>query len=129
MLSFEVRRYTGSRWLLDAVFDDKALAVAEAKALMARNRALSAVRVMAVAEDEDGFREWTIYKQSVIEEDEEQAIRRVMETPADVPGPASEAASPGERPGPSRWLYYAEMAARITLLVGAGALLMALLRG
>jgi hypothetical protein len=127
MLSFEVRRYTGSRWLLDAVFDDKALAVAEAKALMARNRALSAVRVMAVAEDEDGFREWTIYKQSVINEDEEQAIQRMMEAPVDAPALASGTASAAGPRGAAPWLYYAEMAARIILLVGAGAFLLALL--
>jgi|SRR6185437_3761700 len=126
MLSFEVRRYTGNRWLLDAVFDDKALAVAEAKALMARNRALAAVRVMAVTEDEDGFREWTIYKQSVINEDEEQALQRVLET-----SPVDAGALPADAPrrrGFPGWLYYAEMSARVILLLSAGVFLIALLR-
>jgi hypothetical protein len=126
MLSFEVRRYTGTRWLLDAVFDDKVLAVAEAKALMARNRALAAVRVMAVTEDADGFREWTIYKQSVINEDEEQALQRVLETSPDDAG-AHEADAPQRRRF-SGWLYYAEMSARVILLLSAGVFLIALLR-
>ena len=126
MLSFEVRRYTGSRWLLDAVFDDKALAVAEAKALMARNRALAAVRVMAVTEDEDGFREWTIYKQSVMNEDEEQALQRMLETAPDHAG--TEPTDAPRRRGFSNWLYYAEMSARVILLLSAGAFLIALLR-
>jgi len=126
MLSFEVRRYTGGRWLLDAVFDDKALAVAEAKALMARNRALSAVRVMAVTEDEDGFREWTIYKQSVMNEDEEQALQRMLATSPDDAG-AQQIDAPRRR-GFSTWLYYAEMSARVILLLSAGVFLIALLR-
>ena len=92
---------------------------------MARNRALAAVRVMAVTEDEDGFREWTIYKQSVINEDEEQALQRVLETsPVDagaLPADAAAARLPG-------WLYYAEMSARVILLLSAGVFLIALLR-
>jgi len=126
MLSFEVRRYSAGRWLLDAVFDDKTLAVAEAKALMARNRALSAVRVMAVTEDEDGFREWTIYKQSVMNEDEEQALQRMLATPADgTEAPPTDA--PRSR-GVASLLYYAEMSARVILLLSAGVFLIALLR-
>ena len=78
MLTFEIRKYVGGRWLLDSVFDDKTVAVAEAKALMERNSSLPGVRVVAVAEEDAGsFREWTVYRQMIV--DDEQALQRAFQ--------------------------------------------------
>ena len=39
MPTYEIRKYTGGRWMLDSIFDDKDDAVDEAKSLMERSRA------------------------------------------------------------------------------------------
>jgi ferric-dicitrate binding protein FerR (iron transport regulator) len=89
MLTFEIRKYVGGRWLLDSVFDDKSVAVAEAKQLMERNTSLPGVRVVAVAEEEAGsFREWTVFRQMIV--DDEQALQRAFQLrhePAPAPAP------------------------------------------
>ncbi|HUH85696.1 MAG TPA: hypothetical protein VLX85_13890 [Stellaceae bacterium] len=89
MLTFEIRKYVGGRWLLDSVFDDKAVAVAEAKQLMERNTSLPGVRVVAVAEEAAGsFREWTVFRQMIV--DDEQALQRAFQLryePAPAPSP------------------------------------------
>lgn len=61
MTHFEVHRLTDDRWLLDAVYDDRVAAIAEARSLMARARTLAAVRVLKVEEHDAGFVEWTVY--------------------------------------------------------------------
>jgi hypothetical protein len=61
MTHFEVHRLTDDRWLLDAVYDDRAAAMADARSLMARARTLAAVRVLKVEEHDAGFVEWTVY--------------------------------------------------------------------
>jgi len=96
MLTFEIRKYVGGRWLLDSVFDDKAVAVAEAKALMERNTSLPGVRVVAVAEEEAGsFREWTVFRQMIV--DDEQALQRAFQLRYE-PVPAPRKDRDGELP-------------------------------
>src|SRR5579883_590747 len=84
MLSFELRKYVDGRWVLDTIFDDRTEAVAEAKSLMTRSRSLAAVRVMAVQDDESGFKEWTVYKQTMVDESNEQANQRAIQNRRDV---------------------------------------------
>ncbi len=113
--------------MLDSVFDDKAEAIAEAKNLMARTRALAAVRVVAVAEDESGFREWTVYKQTMVDDDNEQANQRAIQSRREVQSARAkrEAKVPGKTVAAARsgasWIYYIGLMARVVLLVGAGA--------
>jgi hypothetical protein len=134
MPTYEIRKYTGGRWMLDSIFDDKDDAVDEAKSLMERSRGLTAIRVVAVANDETGFKEWTVYKQSIVDGENEQAtqrasqVRREVEAAraqrkADAPPKAKAAA---KKPQRSPWLYYAGIAARVlfVIAVGAGALIL-----
>lgn len=128
MLSFELRKYVEGRWVLDTIFDDKTEAVAEAKSLMTRSRSLAAVRVMAVQDDETGFKEWTVYKQTMVDSDNEQATQRAIQTRRE-----ARAAQPASRDGPAppnkakarksaaSWRYYAGIMARVVVIIGAGA--------
>lgn len=127
MISFELRKYVEGRWMLDSVFDDKAEAIAEAKSLMARSRTLSAIRVVAVTEDETGFKEWTVYKQTIVDEENEQTAQRAIQTRREVQTartqrdfdmPKGKGAPKGQRG--HGWLYYAGLAARVVAIVGAG---------
>jgi hypothetical protein len=61
MTHFEVHKFTDDRWLLDAVYDDQGTAIGDARSLMARARALAAVRVLKVEEHDEGFVEWIVY--------------------------------------------------------------------
>src|ERR1700730_13163184 len=61
MTHFEVHKFTDDRWLLDAVYDDQGTAVDDARSLMARSRALAAVRVLKVEEQDEGFVEFIVY--------------------------------------------------------------------
>src|SRR5579885_1538355 len=113
MLSFELRKYVDGRWVLDTIFDDKTEAVAEAKSLMTRSRSLAAVRVMAVQDDESGFKEWTVYKQTMVDESNEQANQRAIQNRRDVqtsrPPRNGEAAraKAAKKKTRSSWIYYA----------------------
>src|SRR5258708_7791880 len=61
MTHFEVHKFADDRWLLDAVYDDQGTAIDDARSLMARARALAAVRVLKVEEHDEGFVEWIVY--------------------------------------------------------------------
>jgi hypothetical protein len=127
MLCFELRKYVGGKWVLDTIFDDKTEAVAEAKSLMTRSRVLAAVRVVAVSEDDTGFKEWTVFKQTIVDEDNEQATQRAIQQRRETQtartkrdAEASRPKPPPERRGPS-WLYYVGLMARVVVIIGAGA--------
>lgn len=127
MLSFELRKYVDGRWVLDTIFDDKTEAVAEAKSLMTRSRSLAAVRVMAVQDDESGFKEWTVYKQTMVDESNEQANQRAMQNRREVQtsraprnGDAARTKA-AKKKTKSSWVYYAGLMARVVAIVGAGA--------
>ncbi len=127
MLSFELRKYMEGRWVLDAIFDDKTEAVAEAKSLMTRSRSLAAVRVMAVQDDESGFKEWTVYKQTMVDESNEQAsqraiqIRREVQTSRAPRGGGDARTKASKKKARSPWIYYAGLMVRVVAIVGAGA--------
>jgi hypothetical protein len=131
MPTYEIRKYAGGRWMLDSIFDDKDDAVDEAKSLMERTRALTAIRVVAVTNDETGFKEWTVYKQSIVDNENEQAnqrasqVRREVETARaqrkiEVAPKAKPASRTKRRSG---WLYYTGMAA-LVIGIGIGAILL-----
>ena len=60
--TFELHKQTRGRWQLDAIFDDKALALEEAKAFLARAREQVAVRVMAVEPRDSEFLEIIVFR-------------------------------------------------------------------
>jgi len=60
-MHYEVHKFTDDRWLLDAIYDDQEAAIEDARSLMARARALAAVRVLKVEEQDAGFVEWIVY--------------------------------------------------------------------
>ena len=62
VITFELRKYVGQRWLVDSVFDVKEFAIEEGKALIEHFSSVLAVRVMAVVEVNRQFREWTVFK-------------------------------------------------------------------
>jgi secreted Zn-dependent insulinase-like peptidase len=127
MSTFELRKYVEGKWVLDTIFDEKSEAIAEARALMARVRALSAVRIVAVTEDETGFKERTVYKQTIVDEDNEQATQRVIQNRREVEaaramrdsdGPRAEAQAAHHS---AAWLYYAGLMIRVVAIITAGA--------
>jgi hypothetical protein len=113
MPTYEIRKYTGGRWMLDSIFDDKDDAVDEAKSLMERSRGLTAIRVVAVANDETGFKEWTVYKQSIVDGENEQANQRASQVRREVEEARTHRkleVAPKAKPGPRRkqraaWVY------------------------
>ena len=66
---FEIRKYLDGRWELDSIFSDKAVAIEEANLLMQRRTSPLGIRVVAVREDGDKFREWTVFKRDKGEEE------------------------------------------------------------
>jgi len=60
--NFELHKQQRGRWKLDAIFDDKGLALEEAKAFLARAREPVAVRVMAVEPRENEFLEFIVFR-------------------------------------------------------------------
>jgi hypothetical protein len=120
--------------MLDSIFDDKDDAVDEAKSLMERSRALTAIRVVAVANDETGFKEWTVYKQSIVDGENEQATQRASQVRREVEAARAQRkieAAPKAKAAPKKrqrspWRYYAGMAARalFVIAIGAGALVL-----
>ena len=126
MASYEIRKYVGGRWLLDSVFDDKETAVGEAKTLIERSRAIPAIRVVAVTDDENGFREWTVFKQSIVDDENEQAMQREYQAKRELDTAraqrrserARRKATPRERPRPSS--RYSAIAVRALVVAGIG---------
>ena len=60
--TFEFYKQIRGRWQLDAIFDDKALALEEAKLFLARAHEYVAVRVMAVEPRDDEFLESIVFR-------------------------------------------------------------------
>lgn len=133
-ISFELQKYGGGRWMLDSVYDDKELATTEAKSLLERFKAIPAVRVVAVAEENGQFREWTVFKQGIT--DDQQAMLRTLQTrPSTPPAPPS-AARGAEMPAvirPKRQRmsalhYYVRLTGGMIIVFGAAVLGIAVLR-
>jgi hypothetical protein len=60
--TFEFYKQAKGRWQLDAIFDDKGLALEEAKLFLARARDYVAVRVMAVEPHDTEFLEFIVFR-------------------------------------------------------------------
>jgi hypothetical protein len=113
-VTFELRKYVGGRWLLDSVFDDKAYAIEEAKALKQRFKSVPAVCVVAVTEEHGEFRESTVFRQSIV--DDEPAIWKTVQIRPDTAamaarGPANngtDTAAPKPRRR-SAWACYVQI--------------------
>lgn len=137
-ISFELRKYGGGRWTLDSVYDDKELAATEAQSLMERFKAILAVRVVAVAEENGQFREWTVFKQGVMDEPPPapRPPSRAAAAPATAPPapstvPRTRETTTVERPKKQRMssrAYYARLAGGMIIVVAAAILGMVALR-
>ena len=70
MRNFEVlkRGGEGDRWVLAAVFDDPAVAIADAKALVERSHGPMSVEVLAVENRKTEFVEWVVYRETKVVE-------------------------------------------------------------
>jgi hypothetical protein len=126
-VTFELRKYVGGRWLLDSVFDDKAYAIEEAKSLKERFKSIPAVWVVAVTEEHGEFREATVFRQSIV--DEEPALWKTVQSRPDTPAPApripankgADAGAPKPRRR-SAWFYYAQIALGMVVVLAVGIL-------
>jgi hypothetical protein len=65
MLRYEVLTCQRGRWTARGILDSQNAAVEHAQALANRNYMIAAVRVMALEEDADGFREQVVYNRTV----------------------------------------------------------------
>jgi hypothetical protein len=91
---FEIRKYLAGRWELDSIFNDRDTAVEEANELMDRRTSLLGVCVVAVTEDGEKFKEWTVFKRD-----------KGQTKPATRCRPAVRPAAPVKLAGDSRELY------------------------
>lgn len=81
--TYEIQRFSGGRWLLDSVGDDKKVAIAMANALMKSGRAPLGVQVMAVQRGADGeFKEVRVYR---VTPDEQQGAAAAQVKAAPLP--------------------------------------------
>jgi hypothetical protein len=126
-VTFELRKYVGGRWLLDSVFDDKAYAIEEAKALKERFKSVPAVCVVAVTEEHGEFRESTVFRQSIV--GDEPAIWKTVQIRPETPatsarisgnnGADTAASKPRHR---SAWAYYAQLGLGMAVVLAVGIL-------
>ncbi|HUK07461.1 MAG TPA: hypothetical protein VLX09_06305 [Stellaceae bacterium] len=83
--SYEIQRFSGGRWVLDSVSDDKDVAVAMARALMESVRAPAGVRVMSCQQNDDGtFSEFTVFRASPVDEHNAEAQSRRLKVEEEV---------------------------------------------
>ena len=81
---YEVHKYTGSRWELSVVCDDKEGAIIEAKSILENSRVSVGVRVLRVIAQEHNrtkdvtFVEQTVFRQSPVDEHNAEASARLM---------------------------------------------------
>jgi len=118
MPHFEVHTLADDRWLIDGIFFDKATAIDEAKQLLSQTRALDAVRVLQVEEEENEFYEWTVYLATQPRPLRHRRKRGAVSRPE----PASEAAPPAAVLAPRPRARARSQSAAPALLVGVLAL-------
>ena len=76
MTFYELQRLVDDRWLLEAVFPERAEAIEETRRRVAQARQMLALRVLRVEEQGNVFAESLIYQQSTVEAAEMAAARR-----------------------------------------------------
>lgn len=129
MAHYEVQKQAEDRWLIDAVFRDRATAIEDARLLVARSRWHPAVRVLKVEEHKSGFIERIIYnKPARIPRRRTSTTRRralrmwalpqpaepIMENRRDTP--ARPSARPAPRRAPVSLLLAAALAGAVLIL-------------
>lgn len=126
-VTFELRKYVGGRWLLDSVFDDKAYAIEEAKVLKERFKSVPAVCVVAVTEEHGEFRESTVFRQSIV--DDETAMWKTVQarpdtatTAAGLPANHGAGTAASKLQRRSAWAYYLQIAFGMIVVLAAGIL-------
>ncbi|MBV9521377.1 MAG: hypothetical protein JO010_01205 [Alphaproteobacteria bacterium] len=82
MIVFEVQKYIGGQWRSYALFDQKSLAADAAKELMRQKVPPAAIRV--VQDNGDGSPPRTLFRQSPIDEHNQQVLRQRLELERDV---------------------------------------------
>ncbi|MHA1113776.1 MAG: hypothetical protein ACTSRY_04645, partial [Alphaproteobacteria bacterium] len=85
MISFELHTYLGGNWKIDSIFDDRALAMSEAKRIEERGRT-SAVRVVEEIYDEitRDVQSRTIYRSTKLDKQNSEAIQRQAENKREI---------------------------------------------
>jgi len=85
MVSFELHTYLGGNWKIDSIFDDRSLAMSEAKRIEERGRT-AAVRVVEEVYDEvtQEVQSRTIYRSTKMDSDNSQALERQAENRREV---------------------------------------------
>ena len=80
MVSFELQTYFGGNWKIDSIFDDRSLAMSEAKRIEERGRT-AAVRVVEETYDDatQEVQSRTIYRSTKMDGDNSQALERQAE--------------------------------------------------
>jgi hypothetical protein len=124
MVFFELQRHVDDRWLLEAVFPEKAEAIDELRRRMAHTRHMLAMRVLRVEEQGNVFAESLIYQQSTAEGAEMAAARRrrrriarrLRRLPRLVVARARELAE-ASRPRPPIWLLAGLVAVSAALIL------------
>ena len=79
MAMFEVHRLAENRWLLQAVFEDAAAAIEDAKTTVARAQTPVTVRVLAVQPRHHRFAEWLIFRESTADQSVAEAVADAAE--------------------------------------------------
>lgn len=83
--TYEIQRYSGGRWMLDSVADEKDMAIAVAKSLMGGTRGPSGVRVMSVQQNSNGeFSQVTVYRATPLDEHNAEAVVRKLKVQDEV---------------------------------------------
>jgi hypothetical protein len=77
MAVYEVQKLSGGDWRPYSAFDEKVLAIDAAKDLMRGDRVPSAVRVME--EPDDGSAARMVYRQTAVDEHNEEVVKRRRE--------------------------------------------------
>lgn len=101
MAHYELQKFEENRWVIDAVFNDRATAIDDARALVSRSRGYSAVRVIKVEEQRagTGFVESVIYNKSAKVprryRSRNSAARKTMRNWAQAPQDLAPASRPG----------------------------------
>ena len=111
MIFFELQRLIDDRWLLEAVFPEKAEAIDEVRRRIGHARSMLALRVLRVEEQSNVFAESLIYQLSTAEAAEMAAarkrrrrlVRRLRTLPRVVVARARDLAE-ASRPRPPLWL-------------------------
>ena len=125
MTFYELQRLVDDRWLLEAVFPERAEAIEETRRRIANTRHVLALRVLRVEEQGNVFAESLIYQQSTAEAAEMAAarrrrrlVRRLRTLPRLVVATARDLAEVS-RPRPPLWLLAGLVAASAAFILFA----------